>query len=157
VSWDRLIQKVIGPRVPGAELLGLERDELLAIGRLASVRAEESYDPEAGRCLSSWVWLCVYYDVDHAIRDVVRQLRADTEWAAVEDDWCETDETAAISAEYLNGNLSSEEWSVLWLRAVDGWTICELGEMFRVGEMAMYQRFSRARKKAVKLLLSAGQ
>jgi len=160
MEWDRLIGSEICRVKRAAALLGVSEDDLMAVGRSSALSAEESWDDEGGRSLSSWVWLQVHYDVGKVLERHGRMLAHDTEYEAATDDELPPDPDTVVlvgrALTYLQAHLHSLEWTLLWLRHAEGWTSSEIADELGITTVAARIKLHRAARKSETLLRSAG-
>jgi DNA-directed RNA polymerase specialized sigma24 family protein len=156
--WDRVIGSIVAGRKQAAALLGVGMDDLMNAGRLSAHAAEDSWDPEGGRTIASWVWLQVNYDLGKVLERAGRQLGTDCEYAAAIDDEVEVDSVITIrrALDYLKAHLPSLDWTMLWLRHAEGWKGPEIAKKLGLTPDALRLRLSRARRKSDTLLRLAG-
>jgi len=156
MQWDMIIGAIVHPRLRFAGQLGVGEDDLWSVARLAALEAERTWQPGAGATPSSWVWLQVAGRVSHLLRRASWELARDTVADELEDLADGTDlETRAIVREALSvlqAKLRPDEYRILWCYHGLGMSSAELAELHGVGEDAVFQRLSRARKKAVRFL-----
>lgn len=151
--WDPIIRSIAHKRASVADNLGIDIDEMLAVGRVAARDAEESWDPEGGRSLRSWIYLQVDWDLGDLFRREVRQLAEELNDEELLDDLdVETVVLVRQALECLQAHLPRLDFVVLWLAHAEGWTCREIAEAYGLRINAVEQKLSRARKKAVRIL-----
>jgi DNA-directed RNA polymerase specialized sigma24 family protein len=162
--WDRVIGSIVAGRTRAAALLGVELDDLMAAGRMSAHAAEESWDPEGGRTVASWVWLQVNYDLGKLLERAGRQLDC-TDPGGDEVDAStviavEVDASTVIAVkralDYLQARLPSLEWTMLWMRHAEGWQSREIAEQLGLSPNAARIKMCRLRKKSETILRLAG-
>ena len=153
-EWERMIGSIVFRRARSALRLGVSTDDLLSVGRLAAIEAVESWEPEGGRTLASWVYLPVEFDVMRVIRRAAKELAADSHDWEYDDDSQDLDAVVLLrrSLGHLRARLPSLDWAMLWLAHAEGWSCAEIARDYDMTATAVWQRLSRARRKAVRIL-----
>jgi len=152
-KWDRIIGSIVWQRIRAAYSLGIDANELKAIGRAAAVKAEMTWRPDGGAALSTHIWTAVHGAVNKAMAQAGRELVEDCEdWGdeAAED----LDSVVLIreSLDYLKARLPSLEWTMLWMRHAEGRWPQEIARELDIDYGVIRMRISRARKNAVTIL-----
>lgn len=153
-EWDRVIAAVVRKRERSGAMVGMSHQEMMAIARASAFQAAESWDPEGGRSLSSWVYLQAEYDLLNALRKEGRRFAVQLAEDMPADDDDDLDSVMLVSEAlgYLQAHLSSPEFALLWLAHAEGWTMREIAESYGLKVEAVRQRISRARRKSVTIL-----
>lgn len=157
MTWDRIIHSIIAPHVRFAFAISMDADELLAIGRLAALEAEQTWSPGGGASMQTWVWQHVRGAVTKAIWRATREVADDTVAEALEAEEANA-ETLAILRQaivLLQAQLDPDEYRLLWAVYVLGFTPSELADLRGVSSDVIRNRLCRARKKAVTILALA--
>ena len=151
-EWEGLVRSLSSKWAGSMAELGVSYEELLALGRLAAIEAEGSWDPSGGRFLSSWVWILIEY----RFKGHARNYRG-ARWAPyqdsdhlVEDHWSVVVAREALSL--LRARLPEREWADLWLFYVEGRSCREIGALSGRSEGAVQKKMSVARKRSVRIL-----
>jgi RNA polymerase sigma factor (sigma-70 family) len=157
-EYDSIINWIVCSRSVVAEQIGMHRDELMAVGRLSAVQAVDSWEPDGGRTLASWVRLNVRWDICSAIYHesvrFARELR-DEDYEIDEGD-LDTAVLVRQSLDLLQAKLSSLDWTILWMAYAEGRKYSEIADDLGISGVAMRQKMSRARKKVVTILGAHG-
>lgn len=158
-AWSRIVWKVLAPRMRSAAHLGISKDELEGLGNLAAAEAELSWEPDGGRCLSSWVYMNVEFTIRRRMAKVAREF-ADDEM----EDWVMTPEAdpgarvvVAEALVYLQARLTQAEWWLLWMYHGEGYTAKELAKKLGLAYGTVRNQLSAARRHAMTLLDARGE
>jgi len=155
-KWDPVIEAVIRLRIRSAASVGVPYTDLLAIGRLSAVQAEQDWDPEGGRSLSSWVYLQCVWDVQDVLRKEAKALvlcDADVDSIPVDaTDYLDSCVLVRQALTHLQAKLPSAQWTLLWTAYASGRSRPEIAASFGINTTALRQRLAKTRKKAVTLL-----
>lgn len=151
MQWEAIINAIICPRARAASQLGLDIEELRAVGRLAALEAQATWRPGAGATASSWVWTHVAGRVSKLLYKASRELAADT---PEQDDGCDLEAEAIVreTLSRLRAELDPSDYRLLWFSHAMGFTAAELAELYGVPWPAMRQRLCRAKQRAVTIL-----
>lgn len=152
-EYERLISAQVAKRVRSAALVGLSVDEMMAVGRLASVEAVDSWDPDGGRSLDSWVWLNVQWDLSESMRQAVRQFTEELHSEHQDEEYdLDTVITIRQAMDILKAELPDPQWSILWLHHAEGRSCRDISADLGISQPATWQQLSRLRRKAVRIL-----
>jgi hypothetical protein len=129
-------------------------DDLRSVVLLAVVEAEESYDPEGGRSLFSWVWINAEWAASHFLRTTSYQ----SQWVA--EDRPSEDPTTVIvvrnALNYLRAKLDSADWTLLWLRRAEGHRVDDLARRVGILPCSMSTKISEIERRSAKILKAGG-
>ena len=155
-KWDKLIGSVCWKRIKWAQMLGMDIDELMSIGREAAMKAECSWRSDGGSALSTWIYRHVEYRINTALARAAKELDRDDE-AFVDDDIEDLDSVNLIkeAVHYLRAHLPDLEWYLLWLAYAEGRSLRELSEQFGLNYEGMRIRMHRLKRKSVTILSDA--
>lgn len=123
----RMVQAIVNRRRWVVDRFGYA-DEFSDLVRTAVVEAELAWDPEGGRTLASWAWICGEWEAGHIVRRLCRRVAA-VEGAPAPMPTPAADETliqVKRALAYMRAALPDREWQLLWMRHAEGYQSCEI-------------------------------
>ena len=156
-EFEQIISSIAYGRARAAESIGVSVDEMKAVGRLAAFEANESWEPDGGRTLTSWVWLNVQWDIGRQLHREAAQFAEQLGDDDPPDDDGEDFDTVIMvrrALDYLRAELSNPDWTMLWLLHAEGRTYSEIAGDLGITPECCRQRAHRASRKAVTILRS---
>jgi RNA polymerase sigma factor (sigma-70 family) len=153
--YDRIIRSIIYRRQRAASYLGLGLDDLHAVANLAVVEAEQTWRPDGGAQISSWVYRKVRTRVQEALAAAGRELAHDVEYSGADDDM-EAQILVREALEYLQARISPDDWRLLWFRHVEGYGGQELADMWGLTYGGLRVKLHVAKNRALTILDAHG-
>lgn len=153
--WEGVINAVVQPRARGAAALGVDVEELRAIGRLAAIEACASWTPGAGSSETSWIWTHVAGRVSKALYKAARELAMEDVPEQADSGDLEAEAIVRQSLDVLQARLAPDDYRMLWLHHALDCGVAELARLYSLSAAAVQQKLWRARKKAVTVLSRA--
>jgi len=154
-EWDRVIGSIVSKYLRVGRVFGLTHEDLFSAGRMAAFMAADGWDPDLGRCLSSYVYFCVTrrilreLEVASRDRDLGRELLG---WEPVHVPSHERLVQVRLMLSHLQARIDPAYWQLLWSCYVEGRQVGEIAAETGQGPRAVSQKLQRARKKAVTIL-----
>lgn len=151
-----LVRSIAYRRAHAASYLGIPVDELISVGVVAALEAEQTWNPRRGRTLTSWVYIRAQWAIQDRLGKVAREFHDLDGWESdcpdLQSMGVETRVLISEALEYLQAELTRAEWWLLWMYHGQGYSARDLSAAVGLSYGTVRNNLSKARARAVTIL-----